>query len=185
MVAGVLVAVGLVAADSFLAFLNVPSVKCFHSGKTCPGTLGNLQALIWIHESNNFLNSGRPLRYIFTLWSICYMVTCNSRAMAICSSLPGFEPENPGYWLSKCVEKRKSYSCGKSKGEGFIILPNLKLPDAKNAKLLSNVSPQECEMEYLKSCSCTGFASAGEVRQRGCFAWYGELNDIKRVFGGN
>lgn len=143
--------------------------------------LGTLRALIWLHES-------KELSTIFLIpadqcdiFSRCSpSATCNSRDMAICSCLPGFEPENPGYLLSKCVENRKSYTCGKGKGEGFRTLLKLKLPDAKNAKLLSNLSLRECETECLKSCSCTGFTSAGEVRKRGSFAWYGELNDIKQ-----
>lgn len=78
-----------------------------------------------------------------------------------------------------CEEEEKLYLWD-GQMWGFYDITKTEAPDAKNAKLLSNLSLQECEMECLKSCSCTGFASAGEVSQRGCLAWYGELNDIKQ-----
>ncbi|KAK3032643.1 hypothetical protein RJ639_036603, partial [Escallonia herrerae] len=47
--------------------------------------------------------------------------------------------------------------------------------------LFSNLSLQACETECLKSCNCTGYASS-DVNNggRGCFAWYGQLNDLRQ-----
>ncbi|KAA8519927.1 hypothetical protein F0562_014163 [Nyssa sinensis] len=102
---------------------------------------------------------------------------CNNENTVACACLPGFEYSKEDL---SCVEKRKAGTCGKGEGEGFIKLAHVKLPDARTCRLFSNMSLEECEMECLKSCNCTGYASADVVEGRGCFAWYGVLNDIKQ-----
>ncbi|KAL8155697.1 hypothetical protein AgCh_000919 [Apium graveolens] len=47
--------------------------------------------------------------------------------------------------------------------------------------VLGNLSLQQCEEVCLKSCNCTAYASADvNVGGRGCYAWFGELNDVKQ-----
>lgn len=47
------------------------------------------------------------------------------------------------------------------------------------------MSLQECEIKCLKSCNCTGYASADVSGSgTGCFAWYGELTDIRHYEDG-
>ncbi|XP_059623688.1 G-type lectin S-receptor-like serine/threonine-protein kinase At1g11410 isoform X2 [Cornus florida] len=108
---------------------------------------------------------------------------CNSNNTEDCTCLPGFEPQAPQDLFKKCVEKEKShaYTCGKGGGEGFIKLTGVKIPDARISHLYKNVSLQECERECFNQCNCTGYASADvNAGGRGCYAWYGELNDIKQ-----
>ncbi|XP_059623655.1 G-type lectin S-receptor-like serine/threonine-protein kinase RKS1 isoform X2 [Cornus florida] len=106
---------------------------------------------------------------------------CNNYNTMQCTCLPGFEPQPPRDWFIKCAEKKQSYTCGKGVGEGFIKLAGLKIPDARVGQLYKNVSLEECERECLNKCNCTGYASADvNVGGRGCYAWLGELNDIKQ-----
>ncbi|KAL8155406.1 hypothetical protein AgCh_000694 [Apium graveolens] len=72
-------------------------------------------------------------------------------------------------------------SLRKGAGEGFLKLPGIKLPDAKFSRFYGNLSLQQCEEVCLKSCNCTAYASADvNVGGRGCYAWFGELNDVKQ-----
>ncbi|XP_059637291.1 S-locus-specific glycoprotein S13-like [Cornus florida] len=106
---------------------------------------------------------------------------CNNYNTMQCTCLPGFQPQSPRDWFLNCVEKKQSYTSGKGVGEGIIKLAGLKIPDAKVCQLYKNVSLEECERECLNKCNCTGYASAdANVGGRGCFAWFGELNDIKQ-----
>lgn len=109
---------------------------------------------------------------------------CNTfNSASECSCLPGYEPESSDDDAKlKCIETRKGlHTCGKGTGEGFLKLPGIKLPDAKFSRLLGNLSLQECEEVCLKSCNCTAYASADvNVGGRGCYAWFGELNDVKQ-----
>lgn len=108
---------------------------------------------------------------------------CNSYNAMECTCLPGYKPESPQDWYLNCVEKTE-YKCGKGNGEGFIELLNLKLPDARIANFFDNLSLKECEMECLKDCNCTGYATADiNAGGKGCYAWYGELNDIREYAG--
>lgn len=109
---------------------------------------------------------------------------CNAYSAVECTCLPGYEPKSPQDVYINCVEKRKElHTCGKGSGEGFVKLPGMKLPDARIARFYANLSLQECEMECLKGCNCSGYASADvNVGGRGCYAWYGELNDVRKYY---
>ncbi|KAK3000459.1 hypothetical protein RJ639_021060 [Escallonia herrerae] len=107
---------------------------------------------------------------------------CNSNDIkVVCTCLPGFARESD-QWNTNCVEKQKGvHACGKGNGEGFVKIPSLRIPDARNAISYPNLSMQECGKECLKSCNCTGYASADVTTGgRGCFAWNGELNDMRQ-----
>ncbi|PNT11648.1 hypothetical protein POPTR_011G035600v4 [Populus trichocarpa] len=104
---------------------------------------------------------------------------CNFNNAIKCSCLPGFEPLSPHDWHT-CVEKRK-FQCGKGAGEGFLKIANVKIPDATRTRAYTNLSLKECEMECLRSCNCSGYASLDINNEgQGCLAWYGELNDMQQ-----
>ncbi|KAG6754739.1 hypothetical protein POTOM_040533 [Populus tomentosa] len=105
---------------------------------------------------------------------------CNFNNAIKCSCLPGFEPLSPHDWRTRCVEKRK-FQCGKGAGEGFLKMANVKIPDATGTRAYTNLSLKECEMECLRSCNCSGYASLDINNEgQGCLAWYGELNDMQQ-----
>ncbi|KAG6755914.1 hypothetical protein POTOM_039322 [Populus tomentosa] len=105
---------------------------------------------------------------------------CNFNNAIKCSCLPGFEPLSPHDWSTRCVEKRK-FQCGKGAGEGFLKMANVKIPDAIGTHVYTNLSLKECEMECLRSCNCSGYASLDiNNEEQGCLAWYGELNDMQQ-----
>ncbi|KAF8396342.1 hypothetical protein HHK36_017958 [Tetracentron sinense] len=107
---------------------------------------------------------------------------CSSNSELECRCLPGFEPKSGKDWyyrdgLGGCVRKRAS-RC--EKGEGFLKVARVKLPDSSMARVDKGLSLHECEKQCLSNCSCTAFASADVNRGgSGCVVWYGELMDIR------
>ncbi|KAK7400458.1 hypothetical protein VNO78_11666 [Psophocarpus tetragonolobus] len=103
-----------------------------------------------------------------------------------CTCLPGFEPKFPHDWYESrdgsggCVRKQGAAVCGK--GEGFVKLESLKLPDTSLAIAKQGFSLEECEQECLRNCSCTAYAVL-DVRNggSGCLAWHGNLIDIQKL----
>ncbi|KAK9092239.1 hypothetical protein Syun_027150 [Stephania yunnanensis] len=98
----------------------------------------------------------------------------------ICSCLPGYEPKSPTDLYLKngsqgCVRKRELF-CGK--GDGFLKLARMKLPDTSNTRVDMSLGIKDCEMECRNNCSCTGYTSA-DVNGSGCMAWFGDLTDMR------
>ncbi|KAK2644314.1 hypothetical protein Ddye_019509 [Dipteronia dyeriana] len=105
---------------------------------------------------------------------------CNDENAVHCACLPGFQPSYPQDLFQQCSGTRKTDGCGKGDGEGFVRLEAIKLPDARNSTLYSNMNLKECERECLKSCNCTGYAILDVTgSEQGCITWYDELRDIR------
>lgn len=66
-------------------------------------------------------------------------------------------------------------------------LSQVKLPDTSISisRVDMNLRLKDCEMECLKNCSCTAYASA-DIRRggSGCITWYGDLVDVRQFTDG-
>ncbi|KAK3021400.1 hypothetical protein RJ639_046808 [Escallonia herrerae] len=107
---------------------------------------------------------------------------CRIYGKTICDCLQGFIPKSQTQWAvldwsSGCV-RRTLLDC--QKGEGFVKLKNVKLPDLLEFSLHKNMNLKQCQAECLKNCSCTAFANS-DVRegQSGCLMWFSDLIDIR------
>ncbi|XP_022753955.1 G-type lectin S-receptor-like serine/threonine-protein kinase At4g27290 [Durio zibethinus] len=112
---------------------------------------------------------------------------CNINKTPICECLKGFRPESEGMdsnnrnWSKKCV-KESSSDC--QNREGFLKLVGVKLPDFIEFKLNESMNLMECEMDCLKNCSCSAYASTKlDEQDKGCLMWYGDLIDMKNPSG--
>ncbi|CAI0420367.1 unnamed protein product [Linum tenue] len=101
-----------------------------------------------------------------------------------CTCLPGYEPRSPGSWRLRdgsagCVRKRLKPSSFCERGEGFLRLDNIKVPDTSAAVWVSRSMTQAaCEEACRSNCSCSAYSRRYlEGKEKGCLAWYGELND--------
>ncbi|KAJ8628158.1 hypothetical protein MRB53_021465 [Persea americana] len=112
--------------------------------------------------------------------------SCDANRLAECTCLRGFEPKTPRDWNLRdwsdgCVRSRPM-DCG-GKGDEFLKLANVKVPDTARSRVELGLSLEACKEECLKTCSCTAYANAnGSGKGSGCVIWYGNLIDIK-VFG--
>ena len=107
---------------------------------------------------------------------------CRINKRPICECLKGFVPKQPKEWevlnwIGGCV-RRIPLTC--EKGEGFLKLVGVKLPDLVQYWLNKSMSLEECEAECLKNCSCTAYANS-DIRNggSGCLMWFGDLIDIR------
>ncbi len=103
-----------------------------------------------------------------------------------CTCLPGFRPKSQSEWSARnasggCVRKCGEASVCK-RGEGFVTVENVKLPDSSVAQVDSNMSLKEWQQRCLENCSCTAYGSVKE--EAGCMRWYGSLMDTRVLTGG-
>ncbi|RWR88187.1 G-type lectin S-receptor-like serine/threonine-protein kinase isoform X1 [Cinnamomum micranthum f. kanehirae] len=109
--------------------------------------------------------------------------SCDSNRAVVCECLRGFEPKTPsdwklGGWSGGCMRKR-SLDCD-GKGDGFLRLANVKLPDTSRSRVEPGLNLEACKEECLKNCNCTAYASANVSQgDHGCLMWDGELVDLR------
>ena len=109
---------------------------------------------------------------------------CIASAMPICQCLEKFKPKsleawNTMDWSQGCV-RNKELEC--QKGDGFIELDGLKLPDATGSWVDKTMNLKECRAKCLRNCSCMAYTNL-DIRGRGsgCAIWFGDLIDIRQV----
>ncbi|KAH7650655.1 S-receptor-like serine/threonine-protein kinase protein [Dioscorea alata] len=109
--------------------------------------------------------------------------TCNPNNSPKCDCIQGFKPKSSDQWMYRdategCVRKTR-LDC-KNGTDGFLPIPNLKLPDTSNATVDTSLSLDKCKVKCLSNCLCTAYALA-DVRNggSGCIIWTNELTDLK------
>ncbi|KAJ8628252.1 hypothetical protein MRB53_021559 [Persea americana] len=114
--------------------------------------------------------------------------SCYPNRLDECECLEGFEPKTPsewnlGDWSGGCV-RRRSLDCD-GKGDGFLRLANVKVPDTSRSRVEPGLNLEACKGECLKNCNCTAYASADiSEGDRGCLIWHGDLVDLKVLSDG-
>ncbi|KAF8024014.1 hypothetical protein BT93_F1269 [Corymbia citriodora subsp. variegata] len=105
---------------------------------------------------------------------------CN---LSLCECVKGFMPRSPDEWtvLNFSNGCKRTIPTGCSKGEGFLEINKVKLPDLLEVKVNKSMSLKECKEECLKNCSCTAYTNSDIRGGRGCLMWFGDLIDM-RVF---
>ncbi|KAI3412483.1 uncharacterized protein J3R85_017302 [Psidium guajava] len=107
---------------------------------------------------------------------------CRDNESPRCLCLQGFMPKSQEEWdmdntTEGCVRK-VPLNC--SRGEGFVKISQVKLPDLVDFQLFKNMSLKECKVECLKNCSCVAYANS-DIRGAGCLMWFGNLIDIRDI----
>ncbi|XVF15209.1 hypothetical protein REPUB_Repub09cG0130700 [Reevesia pubescens] len=111
---------------------------------------------------------------------------CRINKRPICECLTGFLPRLQHEWevlnwTAGCV--RTPLGC--QKGEGFVKLANVKLPDLMEFKLNKSLNLKDCRAECLKNCSCIAYANSDISNGgTGCLMWFGNLIDIREFIEG-
>ncbi|GMN26184.1 hypothetical protein TIFTF001_040815 [Ficus carica] len=107
---------------------------------------------------------------------------CTITGNPICDCLKGFTPRSEEEWRgltwSKGCVRKTPLDC--QKGEGFVKIVAVKLPDLIEFWFRKNMSLQECKEACLKNCSCKAYAKS-DVRKggSGCLMWFGDLIDMR------
>ncbi|GMI65500.1 hypothetical protein like AT4G27290 [Hibiscus trionum] len=102
---------------------------------------------------------------------------CSSRRPDTCECIKGFIPKSQR--STNCV-RESSLDC--QRGEGFLRLVGVKVPDLSKFHLNENLNREQCKGECLKNCSCTAYANLNVSDGRtSCLMWFGDLIDISEV----
>ncbi|XP_056173328.1 G-type lectin S-receptor-like serine/threonine-protein kinase At4g27290 [Syzygium oleosum] len=131
-----------------------------------------------------------------TTWNVMYEFPidpcdsygkCGANAicsLSLCKCVKGFMPKSPDEWtvLNFSSGCKRTIPTNCSKGEGFLEIKKVKLPDLLEVTMNKSMSLKECKDECLKNCSCTAYANS-DIRAggRGCLMWFADLIDM-RVF---
>ncbi|PIN13317.1 Non-specific serine/threonine protein kinase [Handroanthus impetiginosus] len=166
--------------------------------------------LLSIHEAYNsstvarltLEQSGLLQRYsmneIRDKWNLVYTIprdTCDNYGQCgpygvcsidkepICECLKGFEPKAQQDWdWSNGCSRIRPLNCGS--GDGFLEVRGVKYPDVLEYWLNTSMSLKECQDECLRNCSCVAYANPYITNGgTGCLMWFGELIDIRVVYG--
>ncbi|XXG69575.1 hypothetical protein AAC387_Pa06g2400 [Persea americana] len=145
---------------------------------------GTLRKLIWKEKKRSLNLLSETTQDRCDRYATCKAYgSCYPNRVAECECLGGFKPKTPSEWNSRdwsggCV-RRRSLDCD-GKGDGFLRLENVKLPDTSRTRVEPGLSLEACKEECLKNCNCTAYASADiSEGDRGCLMWDGELVDLK------
>ncbi|KAL5548107.1 hypothetical protein UlMin_003338 [Ulmus minor] len=106
---------------------------------------------------------------------------CKTNSNTVCECLQGYSPISQAQWddlnLSKGCRRKTPLDC--RKGEGFVKLAGVKLPDLVDYSFNNSMSLDECKEACLKNCSCKAYANS-DVRDggSGCLMWFNNLIDV-------
>ncbi|KAF8037771.1 hypothetical protein BT93_B0576 [Corymbia citriodora subsp. variegata] len=152
---------------------------------------GSMQLFRWVEDKSEWVNFFTKPDDQCDYYGHCGANgNCHSNSMdqIECKCLPGFTPKSPNNWNMRdsadwCIRKNQESLC--QKGEGFIKVADVKLPDTSVASFDMNKTLRECKNECLRNCSCTAYADADFTRGgSGCLMWYGDLMDTREILDG-
>ncbi|KAL7160378.1 hypothetical protein ABFS83_01G091100 [Erythranthe nasuta] len=110
---------------------------------------------------------------------------CNAQNIPICGCLERFVPGDPVEWVdmdwSKGCQRKTALDCGT---DGFVKYSGIKLPDTEFSWFNASMNLEECKEFCRKNCSCVAYTNS-DIRNggSGCLAWFGDLVDIKELYG--
>ncbi|RVW91439.1 G-type lectin S-receptor-like serine/threonine-protein kinase [Vitis vinifera] len=95
--------------------------------------------------------------------------------------MEGFRPKfqsnwDMADWSNGCV---RSTPLDCHKGDRFVKLSGVKLPDTQNSWFSESINLKECASLCLRNCSCTAYANSDIREGSGCLLWFGDLIDIR------
>ncbi|XP_050108995.1 G-type lectin S-receptor-like serine/threonine-protein kinase RKS1 isoform X11 [Malus sylvestris] len=169
--------------ETYLVY-TVPNGSVFTRGVVDES--GTFQRFVWRGQENKWIEvSSNPSEWCDYYGQCGPNSNCDpySNYNFSCLCLPGFEPKFPRDWSLRvgwggCLRKSGASTC--QKGEGFVKVAHVKVPDTSWARVNMSLSLKGCEQECRKNCSCTAYTSADERDGgKGCVTWYGDLIDAR------
>ncbi|XP_056172832.1 G-type lectin S-receptor-like serine/threonine-protein kinase At4g27290 [Syzygium oleosum] len=116
--------------------------------------------------------------------------SCGANAICssnLCECVKGFMPKSPDEWAVRVFSSgcKRTIPTNCSKGDGFMEIKKVKLPDPLEVTLNRSMSLKECKDECLKNCSCTAYANSDITGGgSGCLMWFGDLIDMRMLEDG-
>ncbi|ONI12949.1 hypothetical protein PRUPE_4G193600 [Prunus persica] len=107
---------------------------------------------------------------------------CKINKSPVCECLHGFVPESWNEWgvLNWTSGCRRGTPLNCQKGEDFLRIRNVKLPDQLDFRVILSTSIDECKAECLRNCSCVAYTKSDIGKgDSGCLMWSGALIDMR------
>ncbi|KAK1403983.1 Receptor-like serine/threonine-protein kinase [Heracleum sosnowskyi] len=144
---------------------------------------GDLQRLTWNKQSQQWTN------YLSLQVNDCdtYRLcggngVCNINNAPRCECMQWFHPKfqeawSAADWSGGCT-RNNQLDC--AKGEGFVKVPGLKLPDTRLSWYNLSLNRNECERWCLNNCSCMAYSHTDHRGSgSGCLLWFDDLIDMR------
>ena len=108
---------------------------------------------------------------------------CKTDQSPKCECMKGFRPKSQSNW------DRAVWSDGRvrstpldcQKGDGFVYITGVKLPDTHNFWFNEIMNLKECASLCLRNCSCTAYANSDIRAGSGCLLWFDDLIDMREL----
>uniref|UniRef100_J3MZW5 Non-specific serine/threonine protein kinase n=2 Tax=Oryza brachyantha TaxID=4533 RepID=J3MZW5_ORYBR len=153
------------------------------------GYAGDLRLHSWSNASSSWITFAKyPTRECSVFGSCGPFGYCGdiTATVSTCYCLEGFEPASAADWsrgnFTLGCRRSQPVQCS----DGFLAVPNLKLPDWYLH--VGNRSYDECAAECRRNCSCVAYAYANLTGSSNrdstrCLVWGGDLVDMEKVVG--
>ena len=107
---------------------------------------------------------------------------CNINSSPRCECMKGFHPKfqenwDTADWSGGCA-RNTQLDC--EKGDGFIKVSGVKLPDTRLSRYNTTLTLQDCRKLCLSNCNCTAYSNTDfRGGGSGCLLWFGDLADMR------
>ncbi|KAL1822651.1 hypothetical protein ACET3Z_009429 [Daucus carota] len=107
---------------------------------------------------------------------------CNINSSPRCECMKGFHPKfqenwDTADWSGGCA-RNTQLDC--KKGDGFIRVSGVKLPDTRLSWYNTTLTLQDCRKLCLSNCNCTAYSNTDfRGGGSGCLLWFGDLADMR------
>ncbi|GKV51534.1 hypothetical protein SLEP1_g58179 [Rubroshorea leprosula] len=159
------------------------------TGLSLPGQISTLRSIrlqrtIWNEEARTWVVYSQLPTDDCDNYGMCAAYeTCLDTLMPPCQCLKGFKPKSQEWnsvdLSSQVCVRNNALDC--QKGDGFIKLEGLKLPDTEHSWVNRSMDLKECRAKCLGDCPCMAYTTLDVKENRGCAIWFGELLDLKKV----
>ena len=117
---------------------------------------------------------------------------CNQRTQPPCQCPPGFAPAADrdwglSDWTAGCRRTLPLQCGGNGSTDGFLELPDMKLPDDDDTALsmAAAQSKTDCELACLNNCSCQAYTFSAAGGGGGCTVWHHGFRNLQQLFPGD
>uniref|UniRef100_A0A453NKT3 non-specific serine/threonine protein kinase n=1 Tax=Aegilops tauschii subsp. strangulata TaxID=200361 RepID=A0A453NKT3_AEGTS len=150
---------------------------------------GQAKQYIWVPASQRWQFFWAAPTVQCDAYAVCGAFgVCDQRSQPSCRCPPGFVPASErdwalSDWTGGC-RRNSSLACARNGNgssststDGFLVLPNVKLPDDSLA--VGAQSKTECESACLDNCSCQAYTFSGGGL---CAVWHGEFRNLQQLY---
>ncbi|TVU20748.1 hypothetical protein EJB05_30343, partial [Eragrostis curvula] len=149
---------------------------------------GQTKQFIWVPASQSWQFFWAAPTVQCDAYALCGAFgVCSQRSQPPCQCPPGFAPAAERDWglsdWSGGCRRNAPLQCAAGNGnsaDGFLELPDMKLPDESVAVNAAAQSKTECESACLRNCSCQAYTFSSDGG--GCAVWNAGFRNLQQLY---